>query len=242
VPFLFFFPGYALVAALLPRRKKGLTIDTIALSLTLSVIVTPLIGLLLNYTRWGIQLQPVLFSVAAFVFLCSLVAWWRIRRPGAEAAPQEERQTSLSLLGRGARDWAFSIAAAISLLGAVAAVAYFAAAQKSPEEFTSFYFVPANPASTGIPAPSGGDGPAQVTVGIRNHEGTAVSYRVDVLVDGQKKAQLGPVSLVNEQEWSGQAEFQPVSGLRQKIEMVLYKDGSATPYLKPIYFWVDAGG
>ena len=66
LPFILFIPGYILVFSLFPEKKTDHGIDIIeriALSLGLSLAVVPLIGLGLNYTIWGIRLEPILFSL-----------------------------------------------------------------------------------------------------------------------------------------------------------------------------------
>jgi len=63
LPFLLFFPGYVLVAALFPRSEMD-AIERIALSFGMSIAVTTLIGLGLNYTSWGIRLETVLYSIS----------------------------------------------------------------------------------------------------------------------------------------------------------------------------------
>src|SRR5574337_2061409 len=57
LPFVLFFPGYVLIAALYPRRSDLDGVERVALSLGLSLAVVPLIGLVLNYTLWGIRLK-----------------------------------------------------------------------------------------------------------------------------------------------------------------------------------------
>ena len=69
-------PGYALIAALFPRRTDLDSIERIALSFGLSIAVVPLIGLGLNYTPWGIRLTPVVISLAIFtVSMASSPEW-----------------------------------------------------------------------------------------------------------------------------------------------------------------------
>src|SRR3972149_42796 len=63
LPFVLFFPGYALMAALFPRKDDIDPIERVALSLGLSIAVVPLIGLALNYSPWGIRLDPILASL-----------------------------------------------------------------------------------------------------------------------------------------------------------------------------------
>ncbi|MCK4349176.1 MAG: DUF1616 domain-containing protein, partial [Thermoplasmatales archaeon] len=80
LPFILFIPGYILIFALFPTKKtdKGIdTIERIALSFGLSIAVVPLIGLGLNYTPWGIRLEPILLSIFIFVVGVGAVAIYR---------------------------------------------------------------------------------------------------------------------------------------------------------------------
>jgi len=72
-----FFPGYTLIAALFPKKTQLDTIERVALSFGLSIAVVPLIGLILNYTPWGIRLYPILVSLTGFIVVMSAVAWIR---------------------------------------------------------------------------------------------------------------------------------------------------------------------
>jgi len=80
LPFLLFFPGYALIAALFPRRERMDAIEGIALSFGIGIGIVPLIGLILNYSPWGIRLEPALYSVSSFILATSIIAWLRRRR------------------------------------------------------------------------------------------------------------------------------------------------------------------
>ena len=60
-----FMPGYSMVEALYPRGDELAPLERLALSIGLSLAVVPLIGLMLNYTPWGIKLIPVVASNAA---------------------------------------------------------------------------------------------------------------------------------------------------------------------------------
>jgi len=79
IPFLLFFPGYTLMAALFTRKEEISGIRRVALSFGLSIAVVPLIGLILNYTPWGIRLEPLLYSVVSFILITSIIAWLRRR-------------------------------------------------------------------------------------------------------------------------------------------------------------------
>jgi uncharacterized membrane protein len=78
--FALFFPGYALLSAIFPKQGKLGGIERIALSFGLSIAVVPLIGLILNFTPWGIELYPIVISVAIFILAASVVGWYRQRK------------------------------------------------------------------------------------------------------------------------------------------------------------------
>ena len=67
--FVLFIPGYVTVEALFPKGRELDGIERFALSVGLSLALVPLIGLLLNYTPWGIRLNPIIISLAAFTLL-----------------------------------------------------------------------------------------------------------------------------------------------------------------------------
>jgi hypothetical protein len=64
--FVLFIPGYVTVEALFPKVRELDGIERFALSVGLSLALVPLIGLLLNYTPWGIRLDPIVLSLTAF--------------------------------------------------------------------------------------------------------------------------------------------------------------------------------
>jgi archaellum biogenesis protein FlaJ (TadC family) len=85
--FILWLPGYTLIKALFPQAPPtkpttGLTntiqnmdtIERIALSIGLSLALVPIIGLLLNYTPWGIRLTPITLSLAALTLIFATAA------------------------------------------------------------------------------------------------------------------------------------------------------------------------
>ena len=88
LPLVLFIPGYVLIAALFPRNDDLDWLERVALSFGLSIAVVPLIGLVLNYTPWGIRLDPVLAALSLFVIAMAAAA--TARRLGL---PAEDRLT-----------------------------------------------------------------------------------------------------------------------------------------------------
>jgi len=72
--FVLFLPGYMLIEALYPKPKDLETLERLALSIGLSLALVPLTGLLLNYTPWGIRLNPILISLTLMTGALALVA------------------------------------------------------------------------------------------------------------------------------------------------------------------------
>lgn len=75
--FVFFLPGFAVMQALFPTGKQLDDIERFALSVGVSVAITPLIGLLLNYTPWGIRLDPIMTSLFMFTLSIAITATYR---------------------------------------------------------------------------------------------------------------------------------------------------------------------
>ena len=72
-----FIPGYVAIEALYPRDKDLSPLERLALSIGLSLAIVPLIGLLLNYTPWGIRLTPILASLTLYTLVVIMIAAYR---------------------------------------------------------------------------------------------------------------------------------------------------------------------
>jgi len=72
-----FLPGFVVMQALFPSGRELDAIERFALSVGLSIAITPLIGLLLNYTPWGIRLDPIITSLFVFTLSIAIIATYR---------------------------------------------------------------------------------------------------------------------------------------------------------------------
>lgn len=75
--YVLYLPGFTLVEALYPEERDLKPLERLALSIGLSLAVVPLIGLVLNYTPWGIRLGSVITSLALYTLGVSIVALTR---------------------------------------------------------------------------------------------------------------------------------------------------------------------
>ena len=89
--FILWLPGYTFIKALFPTHvpiktsSESLdTIERVALSIGMSLALVPIVGLLLNYTPWGIRLAPVTLSLLGLSVTFATVAM--IREQSEESA------------------------------------------------------------------------------------------------------------------------------------------------------------
>jgi uncharacterized membrane protein len=241
IPFVLFFPGYALMAALYPKKDPISGIERVALSLGLSIAVTPLIGLILNYTPLGIRLESVLYSLFFFIFVTSLIAWLRRRRlPEAERFSFELHLALSALWRGGTRDRVLSIVLVLAILGALGAMGYVIAKPKAGQSFTEFYILGLSGKATDYPSELEVGEEGKVIVGIANHEHEAVTYQVEVRIGGAKNNEVGPIVLQPDEKWEKEAGFVPkVPGKNQAVEFLLYKNGQLDPNLETLRLWID---
>ena len=73
---ILFLPGYSLIEALYPKRELD-ELTRFALSIGLSLALVPLVGLVLNYTPFGIRLLPVTISIAGLTLMLLVYALFR---------------------------------------------------------------------------------------------------------------------------------------------------------------------
>jgi len=79
--FILWLPGYTFIKALFPTKVPIPTsstefdsIERIALSIGMSIVLVPIVGLLLNYTPFGIRLVPVTLSLSALALTFAIAA------------------------------------------------------------------------------------------------------------------------------------------------------------------------
>jgi hypothetical protein len=75
--FVLYLPGFSLIQLLFPKGKDIDSLERFALSIGLSLALVPLIGLVLNYTPWGIRFAPIVASLGTFTVVTLSAAGMR---------------------------------------------------------------------------------------------------------------------------------------------------------------------
>lgn len=182
LPFLLFIPGYLLSFVLFPFRKTKTGIDTIeriAFSFALSLAIVPIIGLGLNYTPAGLQLEPILISLLAFIIGFGVIALYRWHL----TPPQERVITTLNIsppkLGKNL-DTVLTILLAASIIIAPASLTYVILTPRTEETFTEFYLLRPNGTAGSYQRDLVIGENTSVIIGIANHEHKTINYTIEI--------------------------------------------------------------
>ncbi len=240
LPFVLFFPGYTLIAALFPGREDLDGIERVALSFGLSIAVVPLIGLILNYTPWGIRLYPILISLMFFILAMSLLGWYRRKK-----LPEEKRLalvlniTPPDWKGMSRLDRVLSILLVVSILFALGSLAYVITTPKVGEKFTEFYILGPGGKAEGYPRELKAEEEATVILGVVNHEYSAVDYKVEIRVADKVIKSIDSIKLDHEGKYENPLSFSvKETGQKIKVEFLLYKKDETDRY-RNLHLWVD---
>ncbi|MDD4126667.1 MAG: DUF1616 domain-containing protein [Methanomicrobium sp.] len=214
LPVVLFIPGYALIAALFPGNKDIDGIERIALSFGLSIAVVPLIGLGLNYTPWGIRLDPIVTSLVIFTTAMLLIAQFR----RAELPKDEMFEIPLHSLADEAKEELFpkdstktdkilSIILIISIFAAIATTIFVIVVPKEGEKFTEFYILGEKGMAADYPTKFYAGSDNNITIGIGNHEYRDISYFVEIFAINQTFDEKTNTSAINKMTLLGREEI-----------------------------------
>ncbi|HOW05346.1 DUF1616 domain-containing protein [Methanospirillum hungatei] len=203
LPLVLFIPGYALIAALFPTDEDLDLIERIALSFGLSIAVVPLIGLGLNYTPWGIRLDPIVISLSLFTIIMVLIAQGR----RAMTDPDDRYQFPADEIMAGIREEFFptegnrtdkilSIILLISILAAIGTTIFVIVFPKEGEKFTEFYILGEKRMAADYPDRLFIGEEYPMYIGVGNHEYRNVSYTIEVHQITMETDESGNVSYI----------------------------------------------
>ena len=142
-------------------------------------------------------------------------------------------------LGRGIWDRVLTVVLALAILGALGTLSYSLANPAIVERFTEFYILGPSSEAKNYPEELVAGREAKQLVGIINREQETATYRVEVIIDGVKSNETGPITLEHNEKWEKTVSFTPHrTGNNQKIEFLLYKQGQNNIY-ESLHLWVN---
>ncbi len=240
VPFILFFPGYTLVCALFPKNPELDGIERVALGIGLSIAVVPLLGLVLNYTPFGIRLYPVLVSLFAFTFLMSVAAVYRRKKLNVKDRFVPSFSVNVPRWGEMNRvDKSLSMGLVIGVVVSGALLSSFVAAPKVGERFTQFYVLGPSGKVEGYPTNLTLGENGTVILGVVNHEYEEVNYGIAVRLDNETIRTIEDIRMMHEEKWEQNYTFVPQNaGEKMKLEFVLFREGLDDPY-RSLHLWIS---
>lgn len=287
LPFVLFAPGYVFIAALFPEaghspvadetspddgvasyEESGIDgLERVALSFGTSIVIVPLIGLVLNFTPWGIRLVPIVLSVSGFTLIATAIASHRRTQLPADeqftvpyrewfASGREEMFHPASRI-----DGVLNVLLVISLLLAVGSVGYAVAVPKPGESFTELYLLTKGEdgelVADGYPQAFTTGEPQSLYVGIENNEHQTVNYTVvielqDVRFENnssqvlqQERLNTFQTTLSHNETWQRNHTVEPtIVGERLRLAYLLYKgEAPSQPTVenayREVHLWVN---
>lgn len=240
VPFILFFPGYTLVCALFPRKQELDDIERVALSIGLSIAVVPLLGLVLNYTPFGIRLYPVLVSLFLFTFLMSVAAVNRRKRLKVEERFAPSLSMNIHRWGELNRiDKALSVGLIAGVVVSGALLTNFVATPRVGEKFTEFYVLGPNGKVEGYPNNLTLGENGTMILGVVNHEYEEVNYTMIIRLDNETIRTIDDINLLHKERWEENYTFTPEkTGDKMKLEFLLFREGVDDPY-RSLHLWTS---
>lgn len=180
--FVLFLPGYAATAALFPENDQIDGIERVALSFGLSIAIVPLIGLALNFTPWGIRLDPILASVSAFIIGTSLVGWYRRMR-----LPDDERfaitvDFEMDFAGMPLVDKLLTVGIAVMLVASVVVLAWAITTPRVGERFTQLAILGPGGMATDYPRNLTVGQDARVLLTVKSFEHRTLNYTIAIVL------------------------------------------------------------
>jgi uncharacterized membrane protein len=256
LPFILFFPGYSMLAALFGNRNDMDSLENLVLSVILSIAVVGLIGFGLNYTSTGIKLEPVLYSISVFIGITSTVGLIRlIRAQESRSIHKFQLKWPRDLIKVFSKPVTFILLIVIVI--SIGVLGYTVLASNNSEKYTEFYilglygkaynypneFIMNNNRTVQINYDSGIDSTfgewGKITLGIVNVQQKKVSYSIAIKIDGEIAKinyfgnlveELNSIELQPGDRWEREIGFTPShTGDNQKVEVLLFKDKTAAP-------------
>ncbi|WP_029505259.1 DUF1616 domain-containing protein [Lachnoclostridium phytofermentans] len=241
LPFALFLPGYLLMAVLFPEKDEFDGSARIALSIGLSIIIVPLIGLLLNYLSSGIRLLPMMLSLIFFDIFLLFLGWFRRNN-----LPEEKRFTltlTIDLLKWSNKTKGTKVIHAALLITSFLLIftsVFMISSPKTGKIFTEFYITGLDDVTTGYPEQLKVGENGTVKAVIINNEQQKTRYKMEILMNGNIIQTISPIDIENQEKQEITVLFkveEPEDLV--KIEFLLYLDGQDIKPYRQLRLWVE---
>jgi uncharacterized membrane protein len=216
--FVLFLPGYAATAALFPENDQIDGIERTALSFGLSIAIVPLIGLALNFTPWGIRLDPIMASVSGFILLASAIGWYRRSR-----LPVDERfaivvDFKMDFRGMPMVDKLLTIGIVVMLVASVVVLAWAITTPRTGERFTQLAILGPGGMATDYPRDLTVGQQGTVLLSVKSFEHQPMNYSMVIVLTTAADANFEIAE--NSIDWDQSHALTPHVAIAQNFSLV----------------------
>jgi uncharacterized membrane protein len=222
LPLVLVLPGYALMAAAVPRPVLG-AVDRLVFALGSSVAVAILAGLVLDVTSWGLRRTSWAVALAGVTVAAAAVAAF-VRRPGSsrrDAASAAPAPGPVLLF----------CAAALLALAAVGIARSGALRSEHASSFTQLWMLPTRV-----------QGERALRIGVVNHEGVSKTYRVVTHAGSTVLASWPRIVVPSGGRWSRTVVVPASPSARTRIETDVYRAEAPNAIYRSVTAWVKTAG
>jgi uncharacterized membrane protein len=245
-----FVPGYVAISAFYPGKSDIGGIERAVLSFAASICVVPLLGFALNFTSWGVTLEPVAAATILFTIVFVLIAYKRrLDLPAGERfsidfkGALREARAYLLPTGESTNNRALTLLLLATLAITIGTAVYIVAMPNNGDHFTEFYLLGPNGTASNYTTKYYLGDQKPITIGIVNHELRDVDYDLIVHLDnGTNSTNLYQehLTLADNQTLEKPIMIQPdQAGSGMKLVFDLYADGNMTAPYRQTYLWIN---
>jgi uncharacterized membrane protein len=218
LPFVLFLPGFGLTVILFERERLGIP-ERLLLSVTLSVALTALIGLILHWTPWGLQ-ATTLWTVLILGLALEVAVIIFVRRLQWPDVIHHSANLNFT-----ARQWILMSFAALVTIIAVQ-VALTPARQQGFEGYTTLWIQPAAVPDT-------------LRLGVNSEEFETTAYQIQFELNGVVRE--GPtLELEPGERWEGVLRLPSDPLIGNPLTVFLYRLDHPTEVYRHVVWWPAA--
>jgi len=224
---ILFLPGYMLIAFLFPEKDDLDVIERVALSFGLSAAIVPVLGLILNFTPFGIRLLPIVIILSLFIILFSILTYLRLKK-----IPRQKRfNENFSLYNiyvknvkfpKKGLDKALFVILILSVAFCIFTLIFVVSVPKAGEKFTEFYILNENGTAGNYSTNLSVGEKGFVNINVVSYEHEKVEYRLLIEWDNETLHEE-EIFLDHNEPWSRNFTFTADAQGTKKLKFLLYK-------------------
>lgn len=250
LPMLLFLPGYALISTLFPEKDRLEGKERVALSIAMSIAIVPLVGLVLNYTSWGIKELSVLAGLSGLTLLLCGIAYIRRAQISEDKTFEVSiKNSSFNLISQFLKnptsktESILRIFLVLSFILLIGSIGYVNIVPHEKDSFTEFYMLgPEKMAKNYKTEYIQGESGTYI-IGITNKEYKTINYTMDVRLENKSlplPANLQNIVLEQNKTFEAPLVVTPsVEGKNMQLEFLLFNETEKnTPY-RDLRLWIN---